>query len=115
MSDIAERIKRGRHETGWSIRQLAKEVNASPQTISKIESGKTASPRAILLARISQALHLDLSYLLYGAEIEIQISESGKAIEISLPFVVTLDYLSKQRLARRLAMEFELIREEAKE
>lgn len=112
MTDIAKQITKRRVELDMSMRQLAGKVGVSTEAIRKIESGKTKSPRAVLLTQISQVLKLDLENLLLEPNKDIRVKAIGKNLEIVLPFEIQPNSLMMQRLTKRLTFEIEMIQEE---
>lgn len=112
MEGIAQRITQQRTQLGISIRGLARTVRVSPETIRKIETGETKSPGVLLLGEIAHALDVDLVYLVYGPEADIELKQSGNVIEFELPENLKLDGATLHQLAQRLALEFSFIREQ---
>ncbi len=62
-SGVATRIRRARYEKGWGPSVLADLAQISRTALFQIESGRTRRPRAVTLARIAQALGLELTDL----------------------------------------------------
>lgn len=52
-------ITRSRERRGWSIRQLAREIEADPAWVLKVERGNSRSPEPELLTKLADALDLD--------------------------------------------------------
>jgi transcriptional regulator with XRE-family HTH domain len=65
MSSLAERLKSGRKEKGFSQQKLAELAEVHYTNIGKYERGD-ATPSASVLNRISQALELSPDYLING-------------------------------------------------
>jgi transcriptional regulator with XRE-family HTH domain len=53
-------ITRTRERAGKSIRQVAREIDADPSWVLKVERGNAVSPAPELLARLAEALDIDL-------------------------------------------------------
>lgn len=64
MNTLAERVAKRREELGLSQSALAKKINVSQQSINKIETGQTRSPRQ--LEKLSKALGVTQQWLLFG-------------------------------------------------
>lgn len=60
-SMIGDRLTHLRERRGWSMGQLASRSGVSRAAISRIESGDTPNPGTSTLARLSEALGVDLS------------------------------------------------------
>lgn len=120
VTELGSRLKKMRKQAGLSIRALAAELKVSSEAIRKIEKGSTKSPRAELLYALARELDVSPDYLMYGQEPEEISTTSHKpvisqvqdsVIEVNLPYRVTLDDQDREELARRLAVEFEIIHE----
>lgn len=53
---LGKKVKKLRLEHGYSIRKLAKIIDSSPSTISRIENEITKSPSLIVALKLSEAL-----------------------------------------------------------
>ena len=59
-----EKIKVAREEFGWSQDRLAKEINISRHSLSRIETSEELNMKAATAVLIAKALGLSLDYLL---------------------------------------------------
>lgn len=66
MQTLAERVAKRREQLGLSQKTLAEKIQVSQQSINKIESGQTRSPRN--LDRLAEALEVSPQWLLFGDE-----------------------------------------------
>lgn len=66
MQTLAERVAKRREQLGLSQKTLAEKIQVSQQSINKIESGQTRSPRN--LDRLAEALEASPQWLLFGDE-----------------------------------------------
>ncbi|MFV0547220.1 MAG: XRE family transcriptional regulator [Limnobaculum xujianqingii] len=66
MQTLAERVAKRREQLGLSQKTLAEKIQVSQQSINKIESGQTRSPRN--LDRLAEALDVSPQWLLFGDE-----------------------------------------------
>ncbi|AKJ41469.1 XRE family transcriptional regulator [Pragia fontium] len=66
MQTLAERVAKRREQLGLSQKTLAEKINVSQQSINKIESGQTRSPRN--LDKLAEALDVSPQWLLFGDE-----------------------------------------------
>lgn len=64
MQTLAERVAKRREQLGLSQKTLAEKIQVSQQSINKIESGQTRSPRN--LDRLAEALDVSPQWLLFG-------------------------------------------------
>ena len=62
----SERLRRTRHQRGYSLRHLAALSGVSPATIRSIESGGKGAPRCDVLAALADALGVSRGWLAYG-------------------------------------------------
>lgn len=66
MQTLAERVAKRREQLSLSQKTLAEKIQVSQQSINKIESGQTRSPRN--LDRLAEALEVSPQWLLFGDE-----------------------------------------------
>ncbi|MBK5143365.1 helix-turn-helix transcriptional regulator [Budviciaceae bacterium BWR-B9] len=66
MQTLAERVAKRREQLGLSQKTLAEKIQVSQQSINKIESGQTRSPRN--LDKLAEALDVSPQWLLFGDE-----------------------------------------------
>lgn len=64
MQTLAERVAKRREQLGLSQKNLAEKIQVSQQSINKIESGQTRSPRN--LDKLAEALEVSPQWLLFG-------------------------------------------------
>jgi len=83
---LGQRIGRQRRAVGLSQAQLAEKVDVQPETISRIETGKTGVSVG-LLAQISDAIELDLHEMFHLLDGD---SPRDRALEKLLWFVSRL-------------------------
>ena len=67
--NLGEKIKKIRNERGFSLRDLASQVDLSASFLSQIEQGK-ASPSIENLKKIANSLDVKVSYLIEDEEIK---------------------------------------------
>lgn len=115
-TDLSWRLRRSREKLKMSRRALAKAVHASPESLRKIETGETISPRSALLVKLARVLNVEVSYFLPGWQAAVNepwlAQPSSSTIEINLPYQLILSEQQKDDLVRRLAVEFEIIKEQ---
>ncbi|AWH88034.1 XRE family transcriptional regulator [Limnobaculum parvum] len=66
MQTLAERVAKRREQLGLSQKTLAEKIQVSQQSINKIESGQTRSPRN--LDKLAETLDVSPQWLLFGDE-----------------------------------------------
>lgn len=69
MQTLAERVAKRREQLGLSQKTLAEKIKVSQQSINKIESGQTRSPRN--LDKLAEALNVSPQWLLFGEDVVI--------------------------------------------
>lgn len=67
MEHIGAAIRRARNKKGWSIGRLARETELDGGYLSKLETGKVASPGIVTIERIATALGMSPDELLPSA------------------------------------------------
>lgn len=75
MQNLAERVAKRREELGLSQQTLAKTIKVTQQSINKIESGQTRSPRNI--EELAKALNVSPQWLMFGDNNEPEIKDSS--------------------------------------
>lgn len=116
-----ELITARREEFGLSLEELAEKVmeeakvKVSDEGIRSIEIGRTKSPGIVVLLGIAQALEVNLSYFLSNESLEVSEVEirqtSPSELNVKFPRGATINKSDLRNLQKRLAVEFDIIRE----
>lgn len=122
MSKLGNRIRQIRENSVPPITReaLAKEIGVSAEALRRIETGKTKSPGAYLLDNLAKALGISITYLLHGQEQpdleadQLMLNQiTNSTLQINLPYALALNNRERECLARRLEVEFDILREQA--
>jgi transcriptional regulator with XRE-family HTH domain len=105
MREAGERIRAARRDRGWTQDDLAQNVGVSRSAVAQWETGRSGQVRGNM-ARIAQALQIDVEYLLYGTQLRAPAqAASGDELALLRLYRACLpeDRQSLLQTARRLA------------
>lgn len=91
---IHQRIKKFRMKHGYSVRELAKKADITPEYIYKIESGNVKSIGYEKVSSIAKALDMDIVELAEGAQKIKNISDNPDKLKIPKKFIPIVGYVN---------------------
>jgi len=96
---ISKSVNKLLEDTGWSLRQLAREARISPETVSKLSKASRPDVSVITLLRIQRALKLtSVEVLLSGGE---GLPSQRLAEQLSLPMTLPAAAAKSRARARK--------------
>ena len=102
-NNFSENVKRLRKENGWSQAKLAQLINAHPNHVNRIETGKY-NPSLETITKLAYVFKVSIDYLVHGSDVEAgEIKIEDKSFSEKIILLNTLD--DKEREAVTLFID----------